>query len=197
MRTADPKSPTKEKIVKSAVKLMRAKGYEATSVDDICCDARLTKGSFFHYFKDKESLAKAALDDFCCCQADDMGKARKEGKDPLKKLDSFIDRIIEMGSEHGAIHGCLIGNFSQELSDTHPELRKACAEKFEGFGRFIKTLLDAARSPKVKADTGSLAEHFLSVMQGSFILAKAKQDIGVFKKNMEHLRRYLRSALSG
>ena len=183
--------------MKSAVKLMRAKGYEATSVDDICCDARLTKGSFFHYFKDKETLAKAALDTFCCCQADEMGKGRKEEKDPLKKLDGLIDRIVEMGSAHGAIHGCLIGNFSQELSDTHPELRKACAEKFDGFANSIRGLLDAARSSKTKIDTQSLAEHFLSVMQGSFILAKAKQDIGVFKNNMEHLRRYLHSALSG
>jgi len=57
-RTAD--SATREPLVAAAVRLMLTKGYVATTVDDVCASARLTKGAFFHYFEDKEALAQAA-----------------------------------------------------------------------------------------------------------------------------------------
>ena len=195
MRTAKEQSPAKDKLIHSAVKLMRAKGYEATSVDDICCESKLTKGSFFHYFKDKESLAKAALDTFCVSQGEEMGKnPAKADRDPLKRFDGLIARMIEMSRMPGAINGCLIGNFAQELSDTHPGLREACAAKFDGFAGMLKTLLDEAKAryaPKKPLDTQGLALHFISLMQGSFVVGKAKQDTGVFRKNMGHFKDYL------
>ena len=193
MRTAKEQSPAKDKLIHSAVKLMRAKGYEATSVDDICCESKLTKGSFFHYFKDKESLAKAALEQFCGCFSESLGKGKKD-PDPLKTLDGLIDRVIEISKEPDAIHGCLLGNFSQELADTHPEIRKMCADKFDGMTGAVRGLLDAIKAkykPKEKVDTASLADYFLSVIQGGNILAKARQDLKVYVRNMEHLRSYI------
>lgn len=190
---------TRRVLLESAVKLMLKKGYEATSVDDICCAAKLTKGSFFHHFKDKETLAKAALDSFCNCQGEEMGK-RKGEKDPLARLDGLIERIIEMAGSDKEISGCLIGSFAQELSDTHPGLRQACAGKFDGFASFIQKELDEVKNkyaPKKSIDTQSLAFHFLSVMQGSFILAKAKQDVKIVQKNMRHLKQYFHGVFNG
>src|SRR5437660_2207426 len=60
-RTADPDSPTKRKLLSAAEKLILKKGFTATTVDDICGVAGLTKGSFFHYFENKDELGKAVL----------------------------------------------------------------------------------------------------------------------------------------
>ena len=46
---------TKRKLVDAGVTLMRSQGYNATTVDDICASASVTKGGFFHYFKCKSN----------------------------------------------------------------------------------------------------------------------------------------------
>ena len=52
---------TKRKLVDAGVSLMRHRGFNATTVDDICTAAGVTKGAFFHYFKSKDDLATAAV----------------------------------------------------------------------------------------------------------------------------------------
>ena len=51
---------SKTKLLDATLKVVRAKGYTATRIEDVCAEARLTKGSFFHHFKSKEDLALSA-----------------------------------------------------------------------------------------------------------------------------------------
>ena len=55
---------SKAKLLDAALLVIRSKGYTATTVDDVCAAAGLTKGSFFHHFKSKEDLALAAASHF-------------------------------------------------------------------------------------------------------------------------------------
>jgi TetR/AcrR family transcriptional regulator, transcriptional repressor for nem operon len=54
---APPKISTKDKLLNAAMTVIRTKGYSATTVDELCENAGVTKGSFFHYFESKEDLA--------------------------------------------------------------------------------------------------------------------------------------------
>jgi len=65
MRAAQKDSPTKTRLLDAAERLMLAKGFSATTVDDICETAKLTKGSFFHYFESKDELGEELLEHFC------------------------------------------------------------------------------------------------------------------------------------
>ena len=60
METATANS--RSKLLDAALQVIRTKGYVATTVDDICAIAGVTKGSFFHHFKSKEDLALATVD---------------------------------------------------------------------------------------------------------------------------------------
>ena len=71
---------TKRKLVDAGVKLMRARGFNATTVDDICSAAGVTKGGFFHYFKSKDEIARAAVTRF------HEGKAMDFQDAPFRKL---------------------------------------------------------------------------------------------------------------
>ena len=53
---------SKTKLLDAALQVIRAKGYASTTVDDICRQASVTKGSFFHHFKSKDELALAAVE---------------------------------------------------------------------------------------------------------------------------------------
>jgi len=197
MRTAQAQSPTKEKILDAAQQLMLAKGFPATTVDEICQAAGFTKGSFFHYFASKEHLGKEVLDRFYVLlqQTIDQGSFRKKS-DPLQRVYSYVDRFIEMSTNPELPNGCLLGHFTQELSDTHPEIRSLCAQYFAEWAALLKHDLDEAKAkhaPRVSFDTQSVAEYFLAVMQGSRILATAKQDVKVFEQNLRHFKRYVKS----
>src|SRR5664279_356637 len=57
---AQAQHESKTKLLNAALNVIRAKGYSATTVDDICHAASVTKGSFFHHFKSKDDLALTA-----------------------------------------------------------------------------------------------------------------------------------------
>jgi TetR/AcrR family transcriptional repressor of nem operon len=197
MRTAQAQSPTKEKLLEAAQQLMLAKGFPATTVDEICETAGFTKGSFFHYFASKEQLGKEVLDRFYCSfQQRVYQGALRQKSDPLQRVYGYVDRFIELSDNPESPSGCLLGNFTQELSDTHPEIRSLCARRFAEWAATLKQDLDEAKAkyaPKAPFDTQSLAEYLIAVLQGSQILAKAKQDKGVFRQNLRHFRRYIKT----
>ena len=64
VRTHNP-TATRTKLLDAARDVIRTKGYAATTVDDICVEAGVTKGGFFHHFASKEQLAKSAMDEPC------------------------------------------------------------------------------------------------------------------------------------
>jgi TetR/AcrR family transcriptional repressor of nem operon len=197
MRTAQTYSPTKEKLLEAAQQLMLAKGFPATTVDEICEAAGFTKGSFFHYFESKEQLGKEVLDRFYFFlqQMIQQGSFRKKS-DPLQRVYGYVDRLIEMSTDPELPNGCLLGHFTQELANTHPEIRSLCAQCFADWAAILKQDLDEAKAkyaPKGPIDTQSLAEFLITVMQGSRILATAKQGTGVFEQNLQHFKRYIKS----
>jgi AcrR family transcriptional regulator len=56
------KLDTKSKLILSGEKLFSQKGYDATSISDICERAGVSKGAFFHYFPTKEAFFLEILD---------------------------------------------------------------------------------------------------------------------------------------
>lgn len=57
----DLRQMSRTRLLNATLKVVRAKGYNATRVEDVCAAAGLTKGSFFHHFKSKDELALAAI----------------------------------------------------------------------------------------------------------------------------------------
>ncbi len=197
MRTAISDSATKVNLLETAQKLMLSKGFTATSVDEICEAAGVTKGSFFHYFRSKEDLGKAVLDHFMAS----MSKAVLESpffkkNDPLQRIYGYVDFMIEISRDPERRSGCLLGNFAQVLSDTHPDIRSLCAKHFRWWAETLKHELDRAKTKgalKKSVDTKVLAEHFIALFEGSLMLAKTQQDIGIIERNLLNYKRYLKS----
>jgi TetR/AcrR family transcriptional repressor of nem operon len=196
LTTPEPK--TKETLLDAAEDLMLEKGFVATSVDEICAEAKVTKGSFFYYFKSKDALGKLLVQRFSAKMGHKlMETIHRHGTDPREKLFGFIDFAIEMG---GCCEGkgCLIGTFTQELSETHPELRLCCEESFVQLRKLFETELKAALKlygTGKKVDTQGIAEQFIATIQGSLLLIKATQDRSVMKRTMQNFKNYLQLIL--
>ena len=200
MRKAALNPKAKEVLLSVAQTLMLTKGYEATSVDEICQKAKLTKGSFFHYFKSKEDLAKTLLERFCCSSFTAMENCCQEctANDPLARVYAHIDFAIQRVKGSMADQGCLLGVLAQEMSETHPEIRSLCQKGFEEWAKIFKKDLIAAKTkyaPRADFAVESLAEYFIAVIEGSLILAKVKRDKKVIQRNLVHFRDYIKSLL--
>jgi TetR/AcrR family transcriptional repressor of nem operon len=195
MRKAQTDSLTRQKLLDAAEELMLTKGYTATSVDEVCATAGLTKGSFFHYFEGKEHLGRLLAERFYASWQELSRSApfRREN-DPLERVLGHVDFFIEM-SHTPTWKGCLLGTFVQELSATHPGIRAVCAACLADLADSLKQDLDEAKAkytPRARWNTRSLAEHLIAVAQGAIILAKARQDRTVFEQSLVHFKEYLK-----
>jgi TetR/AcrR family transcriptional repressor of nem operon len=188
---------SKTRLLDAALHVIRAKGYAATTVDDICQEAGVSKGSFFHHFKSKDELAIAAAGHFSAMAEGLFATAPyHDARDPLERLLGYVDfRASILGGELSE-YTCLLGTLVQETYATHPDIRAACEH---GMSVHIAALLpdiEAAKqrhAPDAEWSAESVGYFIQSVLQGSFIFAKAKQSPEVVHASLAHLRRYLTS----
>lgn len=178
-------------IVEAAVRLMIARGVAATTVDAICTEVGLTKGAFFHHFADKDELLAAALDGYCAGLAAALGDgAYRRKRDPLRRALAFVDHAgATLG--RGPIAGCLLAACTQELAPDDDELRDRCRAGLRDVGAVLRSLLADVPRGATSFDPDELADHFVVVLEGALLLARAAGDATVTARHLAHFRRYL------
>jgi len=184
----------KTKILEAALSLFRAKGYAATSVDDLCRQAGVTKGAFFHHFRSKEELAVAAAQFWSETTSALFASAPyHQYPDPRDRIMGYLDfRRAIMDGELPEIT-CLAGTMVQECYATHPAIRLACDASISAHANTLAAdIAEAmkARGSQFDFDPASLALFTQAVLQGAFILAKAKNSPEMAAQCIDHLRRY-------
>jgi TetR/AcrR family transcriptional repressor of nem operon len=187
---------SKTKILDAALHVIRAKGYSATTVDDICHAAALTKGGFFHHFKSKEELALAATEHFAAMAANLFSTAPyRAAADPLERLLGYVDfRMAILLRVDLSEFTCLLGTMVQETYETHPAIREACERHISNHAAGVAKDIAEAKAlyaPDAPWSAESLGLYTQATIQGAFILAKAKHGPDVAVECLRHLRRYL------
>ena len=186
---------SKARFLQAALQVIRTKGYTATTVEDVCEAAGLTKGSFFHHFDSKEELALAAADYWTEGAGALFASAPYHARaDARERLLAYVDFRKALLTGKLADFTCLAGTMVQEVYDTHPAIREACNRSISGHAETLEP--DIAEAMRKHGVTGewtarSLALHIQAVLQGSFILAKAKGGPAVAAECVDHLRRYI------
>jgi TetR/AcrR family transcriptional repressor of nem operon len=184
---------TQDKLIEAALTLMLAKGYPATTVDEICVAAGVSKGSFYHFFATKEDLALAAMDAYSQRGFEALQSGSYTGlEDPRERLFGFLDHAEAIAQERWG-RGCLLGNLAVELADTNETFRARISEIFETLARRLATAFETVVEPgKAESPTAvELAEFFLSALEGSIVLAKAHDDWGRVPAALRNFRRYV------
>lgn len=185
----------RSKLLDAAIEIIRKKGYAATSVDELCAWAGVTKGAFFHHFPSKDSLAVAAVNQWTDNAAEFFAAA------PYHRFDDPLDRVLgylhfrkAMLSGDVADFTCLAGTMVQEAYGTHPDIRHACGASIGNHAATVESdIADAMKRYCLRAPwtAQSLALHTQAVLQGAFILAKTEGNAAMARASIDHLRRYI------
>ncbi len=186
---------TRSNLLDAALSVIRTKGYAATTVDDICTKASLSKGAFFHHFSSKEDLAVAAANYWSEMTGALFADADYHApEDPLERVLAYVEFRKQLIQGELPDFTCLVGTMTQEVYETNSVIRDAC---WNSISRHADTLVpDIAAAMERYAVPGdftaeSLALHTQAVIQGAFIIAKASGDPLHAIESIDHLKRYI------
>jgi TetR/AcrR family transcriptional repressor of nem operon len=192
---ATSQHPSRTRILDAALATIRAKGYEATTIDDLCRATNLTKGGFFHHFRDKEDLAVAAAGHFSAMADRHFAAAPyRKVADPLQRVLAYVDFRIAILRGKLPEYTCLLGTMVQEVYETHPAIRQACDRYISAHAADVAADIAQAKDfycPDAPWSAESLGLYTQAVIQGSFILAKARNGPAIAADCLMHLRRYI------
>lgn len=184
------------RLLEAARDIVREKGFAATSVDDLCKAADVTKGAFFHHFGSKDALGVAAAEFWAeTTSVFFAGAPYHEPGDPLERVLAYV--AFRKAIIAGALKDftCLVGTMAQEVYGSAPDIRDACGRSIFGHTATLEEDIELARKERgITAGwtAESLARHTQAVLQGGFILAKAGNDPALARESLDHLERYIR-----
>jgi TetR/AcrR family transcriptional repressor of nem operon len=184
------------RLLEAARDVIRAKGFSATTVDDLCKAAAVTKGAFFHNFGSKDALGVAAAEYWAETTSDFFAAAPyHEPADALERVLAYVAFRKAIITGDLAEFTCLVGTMAQEIFASSPDIRDACGRSIFGHTATLEADIKTARRDRgITADwtAESLARHTQAVIQGGFVLAKAGNDPELARDSLDHLDRYIR-----
>lgn len=188
---------TRAKLVGATVQLILKQGFAATSVEQICAEAGVTKGSFFHHFENKEAIGKAAVAWWGDFGTQLYAEAwRDAGLDPLEQLHRMLDIMSGFTERPDQVCTCVVGMLSQELAQSHPAMRVECERQLDLWTANVAKMLQQAKArhpPKIDFDPTEVAWFLNSLWQGSMLVGKTRGDPGpeMIRRNLQLARQWV------
>ncbi len=183
------------KLIEAGCSAMLARGYSATSIDDVCSAAGVSKGSFYHLFRSKEEFGLAVLDDYY-----ERGVSRVESgafatiRDPLERLRAFFDHMESIAPELWR-HGCLMGAFAAELWESSPVIHAHVTVLFDRMAARLTPLFASVLGDPHEGS--ALAVEMLAMLEGWIVMARAYDDPQKIADGIRRWRRGLEGLIPG
>lgn len=198
-KLAPERGDARLRLLEAATDMIRARGFAATTIDDLCAAAAVSKGAFFHHFESKEALGVAAAHFWAETTGAFFAKAPYHASaDALGRVLAYVAFRRTMIAGEIYQFSCLAGTMAQEVYASSPAIRDACGISIFGHAATLEAdlaeALDAAGVTDVTAE--GLARHTQAVVQGALVLAKAGDDPQLARDSFDHLERYLQLLLS-
>jgi len=175
---------TRERILEIAEAAVLAKGFGATSIDEVIVEAGITKSGFFYHFKDKNELAREMVRRYV--EANDQlfdeifDRGRELSDDPLQAFLIGLKLLAEIMADLPNGHpGCLIASICYQERLFDREIRELNAQAVEGWNaRFLAYLeaIAAVHPPREPVKLADIADMLSCVVDGGIIMSKALND---------------------
>ena len=182
-------SEAKEKLINSAINLISNKSYSSVGVQELCDNAGVKKGSFYHFFDSKKELTIVSLNTMWDFYRETYIIPLIESDLSLEeKFDSLLNKSYEMSVSakecNGCLSGCPFGNLALELSTQDEEIRIVIENIFkewiECFEKIINKSVERGELP-IDTDCNATAQSIVAYMEGLSLMGKTFNDPEIVK----------------
>ncbi|MBA3448540.1 MAG: TetR/AcrR family transcriptional regulator [Pseudaminobacter sp.] len=175
---------TRERILEIAEAAVLAKGFGATSIEEVIAEAGITKSGFFYHFKDKNQLARDMMlryvEENDRIFDDVFHRGRQLSDDPLQSFLITLKLLAEIMRDLPNGHpGCLIATFTYQERLFDRDVRDIANSAVRSWNeRFQVALTEIALAypPREPIDIEDVAEMFSCVVDGGIIMSRALGD---------------------
>ena len=189
------KETIKSKILETGAEIIHLKGFNHTGIQEILSAAGVPKGSFYHYFKNKEDFGLQVIDYFTRYFALSCQDILEDAAcSPLQKINQILQRFIEFFRSKDCAYGCPIGNLSQEMGDLSPpfqaKLKASMDAMVEMYAGIIREGQDSAEiSPRLNAQKA--AEFLVSSWEGALLRMKIEKSLAPLENHQRFIFDYI------
>jgi len=183
---------TRHKLIETATELIWRNSYNAVSVDEICAQANVKKGSFYHYFPSKADLALATMD-WCMeetkAQYDDIFSATRPATERFAMMvEHIINQQEEKYTQLGQVCGCPFATLGTELAAQDAvigqKINDICAKKSAYYEQALRDLVaEGAISPSTNIK--QKAEEIFAFVVGQLIMARISNNLSSIKDHLQ------------
>ena len=169
---------SRERIVERAADLFAERGIAGTSVDEVLAAAKAGKGQFYHYFRNRDELAAAAVGYRCAQVVDGLTQALGDVSS-LAGLEQALAGFIA-GFEQAGLPGCPIGTLATEVAGRNEAARMQAAAGFDAWERLLADALERMRQRgelRADAQPAVLATGLLASIEGGMVLSQTRKDV--------------------
>jgi TetR/AcrR family transcriptional repressor of nem operon len=196
---------TRERLLDIAQAAVLAKGFAGTSLDEIICEANITKSGFFYHFRDKNDLARALLQRYLDREEVLFGGLFKQAdelsEDPLHSFLIFLKLFADlMGDLPNGHPGCIVASYVYQDHLFSQDVRTLNAEGLLIWRRRFRERLDriAERYPaRIEVDLDDMADMLSAVADGGIILSKCLRDPSLLPRQIMQYRTFVRLVFQG
>jgi TetR/AcrR family transcriptional repressor of nem operon len=185
-----PESSSKQKLLQTAMEMIWQSSYGSVSVDDICTQAGVNKGSFYYAFKSKSDLAVAAFERYWENKRPLLDSIFSAQLPPLERLDKYCTLIINdqkaKYESFGKMLGCPFCSLGSELGTQDENIRQKAEQMGVRSIKYLESLVrDLATAGLIETrDPKELAEEVYSYVAGVMLQAKIENNV----KHVERLQ---------
>ncbi len=181
---------TKQKLLETAVNLIWENNYESVGIAQICEQAGVTKGAFYHYFQSKAELVTAAFENYWQQTRLEMDRVFSSQNTPLERVDLYCKMLISKQQmrelQTGYVLGCPFISSGQNTQEQ--QLKELAAKTVENVIKYFISLINDAQHENLiskEIDAEHLARYMYEFIHGVLTLARVKNDLEIVKNDLQ------------
>lgn len=164
---------TKDVLIRRGIELLTDRGMNAMSLDDLMKPIQIPRGSFYHYFENKEAFILEVLDAYETYFVKRLNKFLSQPDlKPLEKLQNFVKDAGEKLQKYDFKRGCILGNLGQEVSYLAPEIIARIESIFQVWQTIVSDCLREFYFQYSLVDCNEVAYQFWIGWEGAVLRAR-------------------------
>jgi len=188
---------TRQFIIEKAAPIFNTKGIAATSMSDIMEATKLSKGSMYVHFENKDVLACAAVDHNMKVLSNKLQAELSQGKSAEEQLFAYID-FFSNPINPPVIGGCPLLNFGTEADDTNPIVKEKVNSAIKRGQQLLTSIIEKGIVNKEfdpKWNANEFSTVLFAMLEGGHLMSRMsgnndnmKTIVQTLKKNISEKR---------